>query len=70
MDEATVKACFIMDKDMHAELKSICAYSHCSMKKYVLKAIAEKMLKEEAGSTEPGVNHKLDKSNSSSLLGS
>ena len=44
---------FYVDKEFHAQIKSICAMRHCTMKKWIMKAISEKLNKDEAGMVKP-----------------
>ncbi len=57
---------FRVEKEFHAQIKSVCAMRHCTMKKWIMTAIAEKLAKDEAGMVKPGSSYRLDKSNSSS----
>lgn len=48
MIENDKKLCIIIPLDLHSKIKGICAMRNSTMKKWILKAIAEKLVKEEA----------------------
>jgi len=53
-DMADKQICFRINMELHEKIKVVCAMRHCTMKSWIMKAIAEKLLKDEAGLVKPG----------------
>ena len=51
---ADKQICFRINMELHEKIKVVCAMRHCTMKSWIMKAIAEKLLKDEAGLVKPG----------------
>ena len=47
--------CFRINIELHEKIKVVCAMRHCTMRSWILKAMAEKLVKDEAGLVKPGV---------------